>query len=464
MKQWIVSVFLGLGLILSPLLTAAQSSPFIIKLGEARTKKSLLAFPALQFQGTPGASGNYQSVGAELFKVISNDLAVSSYFTFLDQKAMPAEQLTKGLRPAPGEPNGFSYQAWSQMDLDFMIRGGFTTVGKQVEFEVYLYHVPKMSLVFGKKYKGTTGTIRKMAHIFANDVLENLTGTKGPFLSRVAVASDRGGNQWREIWLMDWDGADADKITNYRSLAMSPAWSKDGRYVAYTAAVSKRRGGARNHDLFLYDTTTGVSTLTSFEPGMNSGATFTPDGNHIYLTVSKGHSPDIYRMNYSGKLLLRMTNGPSGAMNVEPTVSPDGSKIAFSSDRSGRTMIFTMNASDGGNVKRLTQAGQFNASPAWSPDGTKIAFAGFEENHFDIFVMNADGTGMIRLTKATKKNGRAANNEDPSFSPDGRFVMYTSDRTGKNQIYISTVDGSEERQVTEDSHNYYKPRWSGNME
>ncbi|MBX2987935.1 MAG: PD40 domain-containing protein [Bdellovibrionaceae bacterium] len=447
----------------APTTAQAQNSPLLIKLGEARAKKSLIAFPPLQFLGTPGAGSNYQAVGTELFNVIMNDLSVSSYFQFLPQSAFLEDTAKTGLRPAPADPKGFSFQSWSQIGADFLIRGAFSVAGKDVELEIYLYHVPKANLVFGKKYKGTTNTIRQIAHTFSNDVLEQLTGEKGPFLSRLVVASDRGGGQWREIYTMDWDAANPERISSHKSIAMSPAWSWDGKKIAYTAAVQRRRGAPRNHDMFLYDVASGKRSLLSFRQGMNSGASFDPDGKSMYLTVSQGNSPDIYKMSLNGDLELRMTKGPNGAMNVEPNVSRDGSKIAFSSDRSGRTMIFSMNAS-GGDVKRLTQAGQFNASPSWSPDGKKIAFAGFESNHFDIFVMNADGTGMIRLTKATKPNGREANNEDPSFSPDGRFVMYTSDRTGKNQIYISTVDGSEERRVTNDNFNYYKARWSPNLD
>jgi hypothetical protein len=80
--------------------------------------------------------------------------------------------------------------------------------------------------------------------------------------------------------------------------------------------------------------------------------------------------------------------------------------------------------------------------------------------NFDIFVMDVSGQNLSRVTSAKKANGKAADNEDPHFSPDGRFIVYTSNRTGKNQIYFSTVDGSEERQVTQDSHNYYRPKWS----
>lgn len=441
----------------------AQSSPIFIKVGEAKTKKSLIAFPPFQYYGSPGASPNFQTVGAEMFNVISNDLTVSSYFQFLPQSSFVEDTTKTSLRPAPADPSGFRFQSWTAIGAEFLIRGGFSLAGGEISLEIYLYQVPKASLVLAKKYKGPASSARKIGHTFANDALKALTGQDGMFLSKIAVASDRDGGQWREIFVMDWDGANATKITNHKSVALSPAWSPDGKKIAYTAIVQRGRGNPRNHDMFLYDLPTGKRTLLSYRQGMNSGASFSSDMKHIFLTISQGVAPDIYKMTYDGSLVSKMTNGPNGALNVEPAVSPNGSQIAFSSDRSGRPMIFVMNA-DGGGVKRLTHAGQFNSSPSWSPDGKKIAFAGYEKDHFDIFVMNADGTGMIRLTKATKPNGRMANNEDPSFSPDGRFVMYTSDRTGKNQIYISTVDGSEERRVTQDNHNYYKARWSSNLE
>ena len=261
---------------------------------------------------------------------------------------------------------------------------------------------------------------------------------------------------------MDWDGANSIKISNHQSIALSPAWSFDGKKIAYTAYVQRAKTRMRNADMFLYDLMTGKRELLSFRQGINSGASFHPDNKSLYLTISQGTSPDIYRINLNGDILNKITNGPSGAMNVEPAISPDGRRLAFSSDRPGRTMIYTMNA-DGTNVKRVTFAGQFNASPSWSPDGKKIAFAGQTGSNFDIFVMNDDGTGMIRLTSAKRPNGKPANNEDPTWSPDGRFVMYTSDRTGKSQIYFSTADGAEERRVTLDSHNYYKVKWSQNL-
>lgn len=447
---------------LIPVFAKAQDTGIYIKLGEARTKKSLMALPALQYFGAPSSASKYQSVGVEIFNTITNDLSVSSYFQFISQTAFLEDTSKTGLMPAPGQPNGFKFQNWSAIGADFLIRAGFSIVGNELTLETYVYHVPRASLVAGKKYKGPLGSARRIAHTFSNDVLKALTGKEGPFLSRVVVSSDRDSSKTKEIFVMDWDGANMDQVTNHRTISISPAWSPDGKKIAYTSYVKRVGAKFRNADMLLLDLASGKRNLVSYRQGMNSGAAFAPDNKHIYLTISQGTNPDIYKMTFDGTLVAKITNGPAGAMNVEPTASNDG-QIAFSSDRAGRPMIYTADA-NGNGVKRITFAGVFNSSPSFSPDGKKIAFSGQSEDHFDIFVMNADGTGMIRLTSAKKANGRFANNEDPSFSPDGRFVMYTSNRTGKNQIYISTVDGTEERRVTNDSYNYYKPRWSKNIE
>jgi len=440
-----------------PALSVAEQ--IYIDVGKAQAKQSLLALPAFQYFGAEGAQAKNIEAGQTLYKTVFNDLSVSGYFNFIKQEAFLEDPNKTGLKPAPGEANGFNFSNWKTIGTEFLIRGGYRVTNGKLSLEVYVYHVPQAKLIFGRTYEGPLDTSRKIAHTFSNDLLKNLTGKSGMFLTKIVLSSNRDKKDQKEIYIMDWDGENFQKVTTHQSIALSPAWSPKADKIAYTAFAYHKNAKTRNADLFTYNLKSGQRFLVSYRKGINSGAAFSPDDRHLFLTISQGGAPDIYRMTLDGKTLQRITDGPAGAMNVEPAISPDGTKIAFSSDRSGRPMVYIMDI-DGKNVKRLTFAGKYNATPTWAPDGKKLAFAGYDSNHFDIFVMNTDGTGLKRLTDATMPGGRPANNEDPTFSPDGRHVMFVSNRTGTNQVYIVNPDGTNERRITFDKNDYFKPKWS----
>ncbi len=429
-------LFLFLALFSTTFPALAEEPVIRIAVGEARTRKSIVAFPTIQ--SGSDAEGQIRSTR----EIIMEDLAFSGLFDFLNPAAFVEDPNKAGVSPGT-----FKMKDWSGIGAEFVIKGKGSVNSREASLEIHLYAVQSGKELLAKSYKAKNDALRKMAHTVSNDVLLALTGKKGPFTSKIAFVSDRTGR--KEIYVMDYDGYNPIKVTSNFSHTMAPAWKPNGKQIAFTAVTANDRN-VRNHNLFLYDLSVGKTSMLSKRPGINSGAAFSPSGRQIALTMSFPGNSELFLMDPDSKVVQRITN--SYGLDVDPSWSPDGKWIAFVSDRSGRPMVFKMEAS-GANVQRLTYAGHYNATPSWSPAGNKIAFAGWDEGKFDIFIMNPDGTDIERLTK------NMGNNEDPDFAPDGYFIAYSSNRKGKKNLYITNVDNTVHRQITSNFGNCEAPKW-----
>jgi len=160
---------------------------------------------------------------------------------------------------------------------------------------------------------------------------------------------------------------------------------------------------------------------------------------------------EIYTVRSDGTGMARLTN--NNAVDTDPAWSPDGSRIAFTSERDVRRAIYVMNE-DGSDVKRLTPLTWDSFRPAWSPDGSRIAFVSFRDGNTDLYVMNADGTGEQRLTNDI------ALDTDPAWSPDGARIAFSSERDGNAEIYVMNADGSAVTRLTNNKPADGHPAWS----
>ncbi|MFA5034618.1 MAG: FlgD immunoglobulin-like domain containing protein [Candidatus Margulisiibacteriota bacterium] len=230
----------------------------------------------------------------------------------------------------------------------------------------------------------------------------------------------------------------------------------DGQYVLRLTARDKAGNSLENSLIVNLNNDNWKLTISSLIQLTSSDAwdfepSWSPDGSKLAFSSNRSGDYDIWVMNENGTGLANLTSNP--AYDGKPSWSPDGAKIAFVSDRSGNKDIWSMNA-DGTNLKQLTDLTIIDTDPTWSPDGLKIVFASNRSANFDLWVINVDGIGS-----PTKLTSSEADDREPSWSRFG--VAFTSDRSGNKEIWTIDENGTQEAfRLTDNPAGNYEPCWS----
>jgi TolB protein len=285
---------------------------------------------------------------------------------------------------------------------------------------------------------------------------------------RLAFATNRNGGQW-DIYLMNQNGTGVAQLDSSFANDLWPSWSPDGKRIVYQSQRGVKPGPP---DTVISGIDTmitrplvafyNLSVINADGTGLQRLATdassdiepaWSPDGTKIAFSTDRDAGDyEVYVMHADGTNPVRLTNSPGE--DGQPAWSPDGSKLAFATTRDAPTdslhpEIYVMSAVDGSGPVNLTLDAAADLEPAWSPDGTKIAFASDRSGQFEIWVMNANGTNPVRLTHGSKPA------ELPAWSPDGTKIAYDSD----GHIWIMYADGSQPTQITSKSYYDVIPRW-----
>tara|TARA_R110000868_G_scaffold42895_1_gene144653 strand:- start:4599 stop:5924 length:1326 start_codon:yes stop_codon:yes gene_type:complete len=326
---------------------------------------------------------------------------------------------------------------------------------------VQLHDVLAKKVVLIKESVLANDKLREAAHESADALFTAVTGKASVFQSQITFICDkgtRGDNIIKELYIMDFDGKNARRLTNHGGVIMSPAISKNRKKILYSL-IQKTRSRSRNNNLYVLDVDSGQSELVSSRDGINSGAVFMPGDQSIALTLSHTGNAEIYEVSLATKQIVGTLTKHS-APDVDPSINVDGSKMTFLSGRANKAEIYTMDLPGREkNTKRISYVGKFNATPRFSPDGKEIAFSSWLDNRFDIFRIGSDGHNLVRLTKDF------GSNEDPTYSNDGQFIAFASQRVlsrtkAVQNIYIMTRDGEMIGQITDGLGNCQSPRWT----
>jgi TolB protein len=336
--------------------------------------------------------------GAQVAKILQNDLALSGYFNLV-----------------PAASAGFVIAGTSS---GATLAGSVTDrAGKTVLSQTF------------------SGTARGKVHAFADEIIETLTGNKGFSNTKIAFVASRTGH--KEIYTADADGSGVHQLTNDANISVGPRLSPDGRTLVYTGYKS---GYA---DVYEIELGSGARSRIIKFPGTNTGASYSPDGRQLAVILSKDGNPELYTTGAGGGGARRLTR--TTGVESTPTWSPDGNEIIYSSDDRGTPQLYRI-ASDGGTGRALSTGYGYNTEPNWSPDGKKVAFTVRSGGGFSIAILDL-ASGAARIVAA---------GEGPAWGADSRHLIFAD---GGSLILLDAQTG-QKTTIASGFGKITEPTWS----
>ena len=398
----------------------AQTTNVIIEDSGIGDTRVTIAVPPLAAEG-PGLA----ELCKEMSDVIAYDLEFSGLFKILEPARYPLG--FTGLDP---DVTKLDRGAWTATGASQLVFGSVAAEGDQIVGRFRLFDLTTGDQVVGQELRVSRQFDRLAAHRFSEEIIKFTDGEPGIGSSEIVFSAGKTGS--KEIWVADYDGANARQVTKHGSISIKPKVSPDGTKIAYLSYKD------RYTYLYIYDRRSGTSTPLSKEVGLNISPAWSPDGRTIALTLSKDGNTEIYLKSADGANSRRLTQNRDG--DTSPNFSPDGKRIVFVSDRGGSPQVYTMGA-DGSGQTRLSLQGGNSYDPVWSPDGQWIAYVVERKGaSFQIYGIPAEGGEAKQVTTGS-------GNESPSWSADSRNVIFMSSRSGGKQLWTVNVLTGDERKV-----------------
>jgi TolB protein len=352
----------------------------------------------------------------------------------------------------PTNPQQVNFQDWRIVDVDALLIGTVRQDSPdQYSISFQLFDVVTGSQLLGFRLTAAGADLRAAGHRISDMVFEELTGIPGVFGTRIAyVSEERTGpgpddRRFRLI-VADADGENPSIVADSPQPLMSPAWSPDGRRLAYVSFEGNQSA------IYVQTLRTGTRQRVSARAGVNGSPVFSPDGRHLALTLSGTEGNlDIYTLELATQVLRRITE--NSAIDTEAVWSRDGRSLYLMSDRTGSPQIYRVDPEPGARAERITYEGTYNARPRVSPDGAVIAVVHRNQGNDRIATVDPQS----RLTTVLS---RGSLDESPSFAPNGAMIIYATRDGGRGVLAAVSTDGQIQQQISSVAGDVREPVWS----
>jgi TolB protein len=369
--------------------------------------------------------------GQAISAIVRADLERSGVFRLIEANGA----LDETSQPSMTEWRGRSADALAVGSVARLADGRF-----DVRFK--LWDVVKGTELGSQSNAVLAADLRLAAHRIADTIYEKLTGDKGVFSTRIAYVTKGGGRYTLRV--ADADGEGGQVALNSAEPIISPAWSPNGRELAYVSFESQKAV------VYTQDIATGSRHAVANFRGSNSAPAWSPDGQTLAVTLSRDTGSQLFLIGRSGENSRRLTT--SQAIDTEPVFAPDGRSICFVSDRGGGPQIYRIGVG-GGTVERVTFGGSYNISPALSPDGRTLAFISRSGNAFRLHTQElAPGAQPTAISDSSE-------DEHPSFAPNGRLIIYSTRAQGREVLMTTTLDGKIKARLALAAADVREPVW-----
>lgn len=369
--------------------------------------------------------------------IIRDDLAHSGYFRSLPVKNMIS---------TPSELSQVEYSDWSRLQQDFVIIGKIELQPEGYAIEFHVLDVHQKAEILRHRVRGKGSQLRDLAHYISDFIFEKMTGIPGVFSTKLVYVTTNKARTQFNLNYADADGAREQLIFKSKHPIVSPAWSPDGKTVAY---VSFENGVG---EIFFQTLATGKrERVVAFEGSFNSAPAFSPDGKQLAFVLSKLGNPDIHVMDLATRKVRQITN--HYGIDTEPQWDIDGQHLFFTSGRAGGPQIYRINIHTL-DTKRVSFTGGYNARPRVTRDGRKLVYVHQSQGRFHIASQDLT-TGRVNiLTSETELD------ESPSVAPNGSMVVYATSEGDRSILAAVSVDGEVKFRLPSKYGDVREPAWS----